>query len=124
MRFVKWLLPVAAVAVAIGCGRGEKEEATAAQDLRKTLAGHVPSSLAREDGGQKLWSELRRVYAQRDFKPGWTKKARPTAAWDLLLGTIDEARQHGLDAALYDLAGLRERREKAAPQGLLRRPAL
>jgi murein L,D-transpeptidase YcbB/YkuD len=80
--------------------------------------------VARSEGGRSLWRDLRQLYAERGYKPGWTWKARPTTAWDLLLGAIEAAGQQALDPALYDIAALRRLREEAQPQGLFRRPAL
>lgn len=58
---------------------------------------------------------VRRFYEKRGFRPAWTRLGGPTDKAKDLLEVLAAAREHGLAPDDYDLARLRDLREKADP---------
>jgi murein L,D-transpeptidase YcbB/YkuD len=89
--------------VAVGAGGCARGDAAVARDIRRQVSAAKPPG----EVGARRWKLLGQIYADRKYRPLWTRGGRPVGRLGELVTTLCHAGRDGLRPADYGLNGLR-----------------
>jgi murein L,D-transpeptidase YcbB/YkuD len=111
----------AMVLLALACAGCSREDSEGRRQVKAALDAAFKTKVGRSPDEAALWKDVRRFYEAAAYAPLWIDGTRPRSRWDRLLSALEAADKHGLDAAAYDIDGLRAQRAEAKKKGLLGR---